>query len=514
MAQEDDVTVIWEPQPRQAAFITCPADDVGFGGARGGGKSDGVIGDWIDHEETYGEHAIGIAFRRERTQLIELIERSKQVLRPLGYSWHEQDKYFRGPKGGRLRFTYLESDGDADAYQGHSYTRLYPEELGTFPSETPINKMQATLRSGNGVPCRMKGTCNPGGPGHNWVKSRYHLDTHPKGMEIFRFEFENPFTKRKIEKTRVFIPSRVSDNKYLGDDYVANLYQVGNTQLVKAWLEGDWSVTDGAFFAEWNNSQHVIEPFAIPDHWLKFRSGDWGSYSPFSFGWWAVASDDYHLPNGKIIPRGALVRYREWYGSVGGKLTAEQVGDGLVERERIPDEKRIRYEQLSYAVLDPAAFSEDGGPSIAERINDVLSKVHLAQFHRADNKRVSRSSGDPTRSGPMGGWDQMRARFVGSAERLDDGSINWSTGRPMIYFFETCRDTIRTIPVLQHDPVRLEDLDTHAEDHAADDVRYACMSRPWIKKLAIVEPIRGANEMTFDEALRLARPKSSADRRI
>src|SRR4051812_44585507 len=97
-----DRTVIWSAQPRQAAFISCPADDVGFGGARGGGKSDGVIGDWIGHEYQYGAHAIGLAFRRERTQLGELIERARQILVPLGYKWHEQDKYFRGPKGGRL----------------------------------------------------------------------------------------------------------------------------------------------------------------------------------------------------------------------------------------------------------------------------------------------------------------------------------------------------------------------------------------------------------------------------
>jgi hypothetical protein len=59
--------VIWEPQPRQAAFISCPCDDVAFGGARGGGKSDAVLGDWSSHEERYGQDAIGIVLRRERT---------------------------------------------------------------------------------------------------------------------------------------------------------------------------------------------------------------------------------------------------------------------------------------------------------------------------------------------------------------------------------------------------------------------------------------------------------------
>ena len=456
----DGSVVIWEPQDRQAAFITCPADDVGFGGARGGGKSDGVVGDWIDHEFTYGSSAIGMAFRRERTQLVELIERAKQVLKPIGHVWHEQDKYFQGPKGGRLRFTYLESDSDADGYQGHSYTRLYPEEMGTFPSEAPINKLQATLRSGNGVPCKMKGTCNPGGPGHQWVKKRYRLDTNPHGFELFETEFINPFTKKKITKTRMFIPSKVTDNRYLGDDYVANLFQVGSEQLVRAWLNGDWSVVEGAFFDCWNPTAHIVRPFAVPSDWLRFRSMDWGSAKPFSVGWWAVVGDEYVCPEGRL-PRGAIVRYREWYGSngqpnVGLKLPAEDVAIGIKERDG-PD-------QIAYGVLDPAAFAVDGGPSIAERMARATNGQ--VWFKRADNKRVSER-------GAMGGWDQMRARLKGDGD-----------GRPMLYCFSTCTEFIRTVPALQHDKDRPEDVDTDGEDHAGDEARYACMSRPWVEEIA------------------------------
>jgi hypothetical protein len=67
----------------------------------------------------------------------------------------------------------------------------------------------------------------------------------------------------------------------------------------------------------------------------------------------------------------------------------------------------------------------------------------------------------------MGGWDMMRHRIKGDGEN------------PMLFVFSTCRDLIRTLPALQHDPDRPEDLDTSAEDHAADECRYACMSRPW-----------------------------------
>lgn len=480
---EPKYEVIWSAQAKQSAFIACPADDVGFGGARGGGKSDAVIGDWASHEDLYKENAIGAAFRRERTQLVELIERAKQILIPIGHRWHEQDKYFRGPNGGRLRFAYLESDSDADAFQGHSYSRLYCEEMGTFPSEAPIAKLQATLRSGHGVPCQMKSTCNPGGPGHQWVKARYRLDTHPQGMEVFRFEYTNPFTKKKIEKTRVFIPSKVVDNKYLGDDYVANLFQVGSENLVKAWLTGDWSVIEGAFFPEWSTDKHVIRPFEIPGGWTRFRSSDWGSARPFSVGWWAVVGDDYPLDD-RVLPRGALVRYREWYGAsapnVGLKLTAEQVADGIRERELHEPRDIEGNPAISYGVLDPAAFRVDGGPSIAERMSS--RKIF---FRRADNARV------PQR-GAMGGWDQLRARLIGDGER------------PMIYFFSTCKDSIRTLPALQHDPVKAEDVDTEQEDHAPDEIRYACMSRPYVRdnskaapgKLLAVGP---GNQVSLDD---------------
>lgn len=470
-----DSSVIWEPQSKQAAFITCPADDVGFGGARGGGKSDAVVGDWLEHEDTYGKHAIGMAFRRERTQLIELIERARQILVPLGHRWQEQDKVFRGPHGGRLRFAYLERDADADAYQGHGYTRLYPEEMGTFPSEAPINKLQATLRSGNGVPCQMKGTCNPGGPGHQWVKQRYGLAGRPQQVIRTDFEFVNPFNNKRIPKVRVFIPSRLQDNRFLGDDYVANIAQTGSEALVRAWLEGDWDAIEGAFFDCWSTEKHVVEPFAIPDHWLRFRAMDWGSAAPFSVGWWAVASENRPISTGdgykprvnghsdeasqlQVIPRGCLVRYREWYGT-GAKLTAEEVAAGIVKRETRQDEHgKDQRETIAYGVLDPSAFAEDGGPSIAERMGKAG-----APFRPADNRRVPQA-------GAMGGWDQMRSRMKGDAE-----------GNPMLVAFSTCRDFIRTVPVLQHDPDRPEDLDTDAEDHAADEARYACMSRPWAR---------------------------------
>jgi hypothetical protein len=262
-----------------------------------------------------------------------------------------------------------------------------------------------------------------------------------------------------VRLDRTFIPARLSDNpKLLAADplYIARLQQSGSAQLVRAWLDGDWGIVEGAFFDKWR-LRNIVRPFDVPSDWARFRSFDWGYAAPFSVGWWAVAADPHRI-GGVTIPRGALVRYREWYGSTGRpneglKLTAEEVAQGIVSRER--------GDMISQGVADPSIFSSDGGPSLAERMAPICGL-----WRRADNARVGRN-------GALGGWDQMRERING------DGTT------PMLFVFDTCRDFIRTVPVMQHDPGRAEDLDTNSEDHVADEARYACMSRPLLAEAAI-----------------------------
>lgn len=453
--QTAEQQIIWEPQEGpQMALISCPIFEVFYGGARGGGKTEGSIGDWLQHSSQYGEDAIGIFFRRKLVQLAEVIARTKQLFPKLGAKYNEQQKTWTMANGARLKFAYLERDSDAEEYQGHSYTRVYVEEVTNFPVPGPIDKLRATLRSGAGVPVGMRLTGNPGGAGHNWVKKRY-IEPNPAGYEVITetMEIEVDGIKQTVSLSRVFIPSKIGDNMLLmrnDPTYILRLRQSGSEALVKAWLEGNWDIVDGAFFDEWDETVHVIDRrkfnMILPDpHILRFRAFDWGSAKPFSVGWYALLHKDFDY-EGRVLPKNALVKYDEWYGASGPdkglKMTADNVAKGILKRER---NQRIRY-----GAADPSIFKRDGGPSIAETMS-----IEGCSWRRADNRRQP-------------GWEQLRQRLLGQG------------GIPMLYFTDNCEDSIRTLPVLQHSDRDPEDLDTEAEDHAADEIRYAVMSRPWV----------------------------------
>lgn len=416
-----------------------------YGGAAGGGKSDYLLGDFLQDVPTYGQAWQGVLFRRTYPELEELLKRAREIYPQTGAEWFEKDRQWRWPNGAVLKFRYLERDADVTRYQGHQYAWIGWDELTQWPTLFPYRYLRARLRSAHPIPTkRIRSAANPGGVGHQQVKA-YFIDPAPGGF--------TPILDPETGLERMFIPARLTDNRALlanDPNYAGRLKGLGSEALVKAWLDGDWDQVEGAFFDKWSTVRNVCKPFEVPAGWTRFRSFDWGYAKPFSVGWWAVVSDPYRTPCGKTLQRGCMVRYREWYGmqpdkpNVGLRLEAEAIAEGIRRLEGS--------EKIAHAVADPSVFAEDGGPSHAERMRRLG-----VYWHPADNKR-----------GP--GWDQMRSRITGDA----DGA--------MLVVFDTCRDFIRTVPALQHDQAKPEDLDTDGEDHAADEARYGCMSRPWVSK--------------------------------
>lgn len=500
-----------EPTGLQLAFIESPCRETLFGGSRGGGKTFAIFIDWLLHSEAHGRDAKGIVFRRTLVELDDFIETAKDVLGAAGHEWKEQKKSFISPSGAVLRCRYLESDNDAGLYQGHQYTRVYVEEIGNFPNEAPIKKLFATLRSAKGILCQFKATANPGGAGHAWVKARW----------IDPVAAMTPFSMDNGKTMRLYIPAKLTDNPHLMENdpgYIDMIRNAGDEELVRAWLDGDWDVVVGQYFREFSRAKHVIPTVRLPDSWtVRYRAGDWGSARPGAYYWIAVA-DGMPIPGIKrYIPRGALVVYRELYtvahdpktgryvSNVGTRETAEQVA-ARIQAAEVSDHQIIQ-DNSGLNKIDPATFSTNGGPSIAERM-----ARQGVWFTRADNKRVAQA-------GAIGGWDQLRSRLVG--EQFDATADGTVTNIPMIYFMDCCVHLIRTLPTLPRDENKLDDINTEAEDHPADAIRYACMARPYAPPIPVGYTIaprnpyaRSLDEFTLDDvwACQVNNPDTFLDR--
>lgn len=307
---------------------------------------------------------------------------------------------------------------------------------------------------------------NPGGIGHHWVKSSFIDGSVP--LDVRRMD------KKEGGMLRQYIPAKLSDNPTMDEDYADKLSGLGNESLVRAMLDGDWEIISGAYFTEFSRTKHVIKPFSIPVHWNRYRCFDWGSAKPFACYWIAVADGTTNHP------RGALIVYREYYGmgdapNKGLKLPADRVAQEIFRRDQ-----GETVNSVCNSVADPAIFTADGGPSIA----DTMRKEGVKWRH-ADNKRKA-------------GWEQLRIRLNGD----DDG-------KPLIYVFETCVHLIRTLPALQHDENDPEDVDSDQEDHGPDALRYGCMARPIIRDG--VKARKGPKPGTFAHLLEITdEPKTAS----
>jgi hypothetical protein len=476
--------------PKQHVALTTIATEVLYGGAAGGGKS----------------HLMRVAaifwcalipglqvylFRRLLDDLIKNHLEGPKGFRMLLAPWVRAgfaqivEGEIRFWNGSKIWLCHCKDEKDRFKYLGAEIHVLMIDELTTF-TEVIYRFLRARVRAvGLKIPAELKGcfprilaSSNPGGVGHHFVKAAFIDGAVP--LDVRQMADEEGGMRRQ------YIPARLNDNPSMQQDdpaYRAKLKGLGSPELVKAMEDGDWNVVAGAYFPEWASERHIIKPFAVPPSWLKFASFDWGSARPFSWQWWAV-SDGNLLPDGRHYPTGAMILYREWYGAkgpdVGLRLTNGQIADGVVKREG--------GERIDYRVADPACWKFEGGPPIAEQIYAASPESHRLMMRRADNSRVA-------------GWSQVRGRLIGNDV-------------PMLYVFETCAEFIRTVPALQHDPDKPEDVNSDSEDHAGDSLRYAAMSRPWTRKPDVVTPIRGTGEMTLNEAWKHAGPKRVRDARI
>lgn len=421
------------PNEKQKLFLESRKKYTAFGGARGGGKSWAVR----TKAKLLALRYAGIRLLIVRRTYQELesnhIRQLRAELNGVAH-YRAADRIFLFPNGSTLEFGYCANDGDMGRYQGAEYDVIFLDEC-TQLREQWMRQFAACLRGVNGFPKRIYYTCNPGGPGHSYIK-RLFIDR--------RFEpGENP-------EDYIFIPARVTDNKALlaaQPDYLRQLQSLPR-RLRLAWLEGRWDIFQGQVFSEFTDDPdhyadrrftHVLPAFDIPREWRVYRSYDFGYAKPFSCGWWAVDHD------------GVLYRILELYGCTatpneGVLWTPDKQ---FSEIRRIENEHPYLRGRDITGVADPAIWDASRGESIYE-----TALKHRVFFQRGDNRRVA-------------GWMQLHYRLAFDSE-----------GYPGMYVFDNCKGFLRTVPALLYSATVPEDVDSAQEDHIADETRYFCMSRP------------------------------------
>ena len=423
--------VIFKPNDGpQTSFLASAEREVFYGGARGGGKSYAMLVDPLRYCHKAQHRALLI--RRSMPELRDMITHSQRLYSRAfkGARWREQEKEWRFPSGARIEFGYAENMTDVLRYQGQSYTWIGVDELPQYPTPDVYNFLRSSLRSVDPeIPVFMRATGNPGNIGSQWVKEMFVDPSEPN--KAFNVSIDTPTGVRKI--SRRFIPAKLQDNPYLmqTDDYYIMLASLPEVQR-KQFLEGDWSAFENSSFPEFNKTTHVVDPFEIPRGWSRFRSADWGYSSNACCLWFAIDWDNN------------LWVYRELYTK---KITADEFAKKVLEAEQ--------GEFMRYGVLDSSTWAKRGdvGPSIAETMIQEGCKWR------------------PSDRSP-------KSRINGKLEIHKRLKVHEKDNEPTLKVFSNCVNLIRTLPLLPLDKNNPEDVDTNAEDHAYDALRYGCMSRP------------------------------------
>jgi hypothetical protein len=444
--------LIWEAQPRQIDLITCPVEDVLYGGARGGGKTDGLLGDWATHAEDYGRYARGVFFRKSYPELEEVERRCHEIFPGFGAQWQATKRTWVWPNGASLRLRFLERDLDAEGFQGHSYDWVGCDELGNWPSSVGIDKLRACLRSAHRVPCFFRASANPGGVGHNWVKARY-IDPAPAMMPFWA---EETIANMTIRTQRCFIPATLDDNPillYSDPGYWQRVVAAasGNEALVKAWRHGDWDIIAGGMLDDvWDAQWHVLEPFAVPTTWRIRRAFDWGSSKPFAVAWFAHADGETPAPNGRTYPKSTRVLLMEYYGWNGKPNEGLRMTNTEIARQIKMIEGASAYGgRLLPGPADSQIFDVVNGTSIADEMARQGVRWQAAQKGPGSRRQ---------------GAQLLRQRLK--------ASMQWPMEEPGLFIFSSCRQWLRTVPVMPRDPKNPDDVDSEAEDHLYDCTRY------------------------------------------
>lgn len=462
--QQTEAPTALARSPFQDRVLAIPEEfDVFLGGGRGGAKSYTLALLALRHVAQYAEQARVLYLRQTYRGLADF-EQITRTLFALVYGtdarFNAASGVWRFPGGGYMELGQLEGPGDYAKYQGRSFSLLLIDEAGQYAMPDSLDIMRSNLRGAKNVPIRVAMAANPGGPGHHWVARRY----------VFKSQPWVPFDEEKSKRTWVHAPSTFIDNPFIDRDAYRDQLESAcpsDPELLRAWLEGDWAVARGAYFADvLEESRVAVGPFTMgklpisPSEKFNWRTRryelePWDTWLAHDFGSSAPSATYLMMKSpggefeGKYYPRDSIIvldeyaTYRPNNLNQGSGWTAAILAEALIDWCK-------KWGVKPRGVADDACFAR-AGHSAGSLADEFGAKgVDFAPAQKGDR---------------IQGWQKMK-RLLADAGKPDV---------PGLYISRSCEYFWATAPYLARDQKRIEDLDSSGPDHGADAMRYGLM---------------------------------------
>lgn len=407
-------------QPRQIEFAHLArladspdaADEIGKGGARGGGKSH-VVFSQIAVDDCIRFPGLKVLYLRKTAKAGQ--EQMQDLVRSVLQDIPSTPKATRidYPNGSRIVIGGYKDDLQAATYQGVEYDVLAVEEL-TQLTERTYKTLRLSARSSKSWRPRVYATFNPLGIGHMWVKKR----------------FIDPYRENRVGRV-AFVPSLVTDNVFNNPEYIETLEDLTGAEL-QAYRYGNWDVASGAYFDTWDYDTHVINPLdSIPQGWRVWRAMDAG-YSHWNIILFFAESGD-----GDIYVFHEVAHRQAHVETIAPEVI--QTGNGY----------GLNNAYLPAIVAGTDAFRLTAGQQSTLADQYAVYNLHLEPADMSPGSRIS-------------GWQLI-------ARKLADPR---NGKRPKLYITRNCQRLIDSIPYAERDPKKSEDIrkwDTDANGNGGDD---------------------------------------------